>query len=72
MMTNSIWELLDKKDLPDGVKDITTTWACKMKTSGMYCGRLSARGFEQITGKHFDPTSTVALVTNCTAIGIVL
>ena len=60
MTSNSIWEPFDKKDLPEGTKVITSTWACKKKSHGTYYDRMNARGFEQITGKHFNPTSTAA------------
>ena len=64
MVTNGLWEPLDKKDLPDGVKVITSTWPCKKKNNGIYHGQLNVRGFKQITGKHFNPTSTAAPVAN--------
>ena len=72
MVTNDVWESLDKKDLPEGAKVITSTWACKKKSNGTYHDKLNARRFEQIAGKYFDPTSTAAPVTNNTAIRIVL
>ena len=59
MVMNKVWEPLDKKDLPEGAKVIRST-----KSNGTYCGQLNARGSEQVAGKHFDPTSTVARVTN--------
>ena len=72
MVLNGMWEPLYKKDLPEGVRVITSTWACKKKSNGTYHGRLNARDFEQIAGKHFDPISTAAPVTNDTTIRIVL
>ena len=71
MVMNRVWEPLDKKGLPNGVKVITSTRACKKKSNGTYHGRLNARGFEQIAGKHFDPTSTAAPMTNDTTKRIV-
>ena len=62
---------MDKKDLPKGTKVIISTWVCK-KSNGTYPGQLNARGFEQVAGKHFDPTSITDPVTNNTTIGIVL
>ena len=41
-----------RKDLPKGEKVMTTTWAMKKKASGKLCGRLNARGYEQVEGKH--------------------
>ena len=34
MVTNEIWEPLDKKDLPKKAKVITSTWVCKTKSNG--------------------------------------
>ena len=65
---NKVWESLDKRDLPEGVKVITSTWACKMKINSKYHGQLNARGFKQVAGKHFNPTSTAVPVTNDTTI----
>ena len=48
------------------------TWACKKNSNSTYIGQLNARGFEQITGKHFNSTSTAAPVTSNTIIRIVL
>ena len=31
MVTNKVWELLNKKHLPEGAKVVTSTWACKKK-----------------------------------------
>ena len=63
---------MDKKDLLEGAKVKTLTWACEKKSNGTYCDQLNARGFEQIAGKHFDPTSTAVPLTNNTTISIVL
>ena len=59
---------LDKKDLPEGAKVITLTWACKKKSNGTYHGQLNAKGFEQIAWMYFNPTSTATPVTNDTTI----
>ena len=71
MVRNKAWESLGKKDLSEGEKVITLTWACKKKSNSTYCGQLNAKGFKQVAGKHFDPTSTTAAVTNDTTIRIV-
>ena len=72
MVINRVWEPLDKKKLLEGAKVITSTWACKKKSYGTYCGQLNTREYEQVAGKHFDPTSTFAPVTNKAIIRIVL
>ena len=43
-----------KKDVPDGAKGLTTTWAMKNKANGSYRARLNMRGFEQVDGMHYD------------------
>ena len=50
---------LDKKDLLERAKITISTWAWK-----------NARGFKEITRKHFDSTSTAAPITNNTTIRI--
>ena len=72
MVTNKVWEPLDKKNLPEGAKVITWIWACKKKSNSTYHGQLTDRGFKQVAGKYFDPMSTAAPVTNNTTIRIVL
>ena len=72
MMTNKLWEPLNKMDLPEGGKVVTSTWACKKKSNDTYYGQLNARRFKLVAGKHFNPTSTAAPVTNDTTIRIVL
>ena len=48
IVTNGLWETLDKNDLLEGAKVIPSTWACKEKSNVTYHGRLNARGFKQI------------------------
>ena len=66
MVTNKVWKPLDKKDLLERAKVITSTGACKKKSKGTYHGRLNAWGFKQVAGKYFNPMSTAAPVTNNT------
>ena len=61
-----------KKDLPEGAKVITSTWSYKKKSNSTYHGQLNARGFKQIAGKHFNPTSNAVPVINGTTVRIVL
>ena len=51
---------------------LAITWACKKNSNSTYHGKLNARGFEQIAGRHFDPTSIDAPLSNDTTIRIVL
>lgn len=45
-------------------KILTTTWAMKKKTSGIFPARVNARGYEQVDGIHYDSSHTAAPVTN--------
>ena len=72
ILMNRIWEPLDEKDSLERAKVIKSTWACKKKSNSTYHGRLNARGFEQVAGKHFNPMSTAAPVMNDKTIRIVL
>ena len=73
-MNDDEWSMgtLGQKYLPEGAKVITSTWTCKKKSNGTYHGQLNARGFGQVAGKHFNPTSTAAPVTDDTTIRNVL
>ena len=63
--------ILGQRDLPEGMKVITSIWSCQKESNGTCRGQLNARGFEQVAGKHFDPTSTAAPVMNDTTIRII-
>ena len=53
-----------KKDFPDHVKVLTTTWAMKKKANGVHRVRVVAQGFEQEDGMHFDTESIAAHVVS--------
>ena len=72
MVKNSVFEPVKRKNLPPGMKVIDSTWACKKKSNGTLRGRLNARGFKQVEGKHYDGSSIHAPVTNPATIRIVM
>ncbi len=72
MVKNQVFEEVNKNDLPEGAKVIDSTWACKKKSTGTLRGRLNARGFKKIPGKHYDPFSIVSAVKNGMTICILL
>ena len=51
---------------------MTTTWATKKKTNGKLCGRLNARGYEQVVVKHYVVDSIAAPVTNLNSVQVLL
>ena len=67
-----IWVVVKRKDLPPGVKIMKTTWAMKLKPNGIFRARITARGYEQIDGIHFDGSSISAPVTNEFTVKIIL
>ena len=72
MVKNKVFKAISRSEMPEGTKTIDSTWACKKKSPGKLRGRLNARGFKQIEGKHFDGSSIHAPVTNAFTIRILL
>ena len=72
MASNNVFKVTEKKDLPDGAKVLSSTWAMKKKASGTYRARLNARGYEQLDGMHYDSTNTAAPVVHDITIRIIL
>jgi hypothetical protein len=68
----NVFTPVKKSDLPDDAKVLTTTWAMKKKTNGTLRGRLNARGYEQLEGKHYFSDSIAAPVSNPTTIRTML
>jgi Reverse transcriptase (RNA-dependent DNA polymerase) len=44
--------------LPKTAKIITSTWAKKKKSNGVFRARLAARGFQQQDGVHYESSNT--------------
>jgi Reverse transcriptase (RNA-dependent DNA polymerase) len=72
MLNHQVWELVTYSDVDITGKILSTTWAMKRKADGKFCACLTARGYEQIEGIHYDRSSTAAPVTNDTTIRIML
>ena len=72
MLANKVFEVVLCKDLPGGTKIIDSVWAMKKKSNGTLCGRMNARGFEQVEGQHYNGTPISSPVTNSATIRIVL
>jgi hypothetical protein len=67
-----VFKPVPRRDLPDGEKVLTTTWAFKHKANGSRRGRLNARGYEQLKGEHFMADSVSSPVTNPATIRILI
>ena len=72
MVSNNVFEVIERTKMPEGAKTINSTCAYKNKSSGKLRGRLNAWGFKQIDGQHFDGSSIHAPVTNAATIRILL
>ena len=59
-------------DVPPGAKMLTTTWAMKKKSNGVYRARMNMRGYEQIEGEHYDSSSISSPVTNDVSVRTIL
>ena len=64
--------LVTRSSIPKSSKVLTTTWAFKMKSNGDRRGRLDARGYEQVDGRHYTSDSIAAPVTNSITVRTVL
>ena len=66
-----VFEAVPRSEVPKDAKILTSTWAMKKKANGTFRARLTARGYEQIDGEHYDKDTTAAPVVNEATIRIV-
>ncbi|MGL5935252.1 MAG: reverse transcriptase domain-containing protein, partial [Cetobacterium sp.] len=71
MVKSEVFKATPIADLPEGATVLTETWAMKKKASGDHRARVTARGFEQIDGEHFDMNDKAAPVVTEATIRIV-
>ena len=72
MENYSVWTPIILKDVPEGEKVITSTWAINKKANGTYHARLNVRGFQQVQGVHYDSSDISSPVTNDMSIRIIM
>ena len=72
MVKRKVWKAIPPTEAPMDAKIIDSTWAMKKKAMGQLCARLTAQGFMQVPGVHYDPKSIAAPVTNEMTIRIIL
>jgi hypothetical protein len=72
MKENGVFEVTQTCDIPKGAKVLSTTWVLKKKANGRRKGRITARGFEQRDGEHFDSADKASPVVHDITIRIVL
>jgi Reverse transcriptase (RNA-dependent DNA polymerase) len=71
MVKSEVFKATLIAELPDGATVLSETWAMKKKVSGDHRARVTARGFKQIDGEHFDMNDKAAPVVTEATICIV-
>ena len=66
-----VFKPIPRSNVPEGSKILTSTWSMKKKASGVFRARLTARGYEQVDGIHYDENAKSAPVVNGATINIV-
>jgi hypothetical protein len=66
------FEVVEREKIPQGPKVLPTTWVMRKKASGRYKARITARGFEQREGEHYDSCDKSSPVVNDITIRIIL
>jgi hypothetical protein len=64
MVKSSVFEVVPRKDVPEGSKILTSMWAMKKKASGVYHAWMNARGYKQVDGEHYDASQKSAPVVS--------
>jgi hypothetical protein len=64
MIENQVWVPIKIVKLPENSKILSSTCAMKKKANGQFRARITARGFLQEDGIHYDSNSTAVPVTN--------
>jgi Reverse transcriptase (RNA-dependent DNA polymerase) len=59
-----VFKTVKKSTLPKKAKVLSSTWAMKKKLNGTYCAQVTARGYEQVNGIHYDEDSKASPVVN--------
>jgi hypothetical protein len=59
-----VFKAVRKSTLPEKAKVLSSTWAMKKKSNRTYRAQVTARGYEQVNGIHYDEDSKVSLVVN--------
>jgi len=72
MIKMGVWEAVPRSEVPKDAKVISTTWAMKKKSNGIFQARVNARGFMQVAVEHYNADSISSPVTNEATIRVVL
>jgi hypothetical protein len=60
MLKHNVWNPVLRKDVLEGAKILTSTWAMKKKANGTHCSRMNTSRYEQVDGKHYDKMTKAA------------
>jgi len=69
---HKVWKSVPKKDVPENAKIFTATWAMKKKANRTYKAKLTAHGFEQATGVHYNENDISSPVVHDISVRMVL
>jgi Reverse transcriptase (RNA-dependent DNA polymerase) len=64
MVNANVWTAVDRHEINESDKILTTTWAMKKKANGSFKARINTKGFEKIDGLHYNSSNTAAPATN--------
>jgi len=53
MVNKKLWRAISSKNIHADAKILSSTWAMKMKSNGVFRARLVAHGFELQEGEHY-------------------
>jgi Reverse transcriptase (RNA-dependent DNA polymerase) len=71
MKKYEVFKAVKQSKLLKNAKVLLTTWAMKKKANGKFQARLTAQGYKQINGVHYDEDTKVVPVANETMILVV-
>ena len=72
MVKHHVWKAKKRDEIPPDAKILSSTWVLKKKADGAHRARVTAQGFEQIDGEHYDELMKAAPVVNDITICIIL
>ena len=64
MVESKVFKAVPIDEVPDDATILSETWSMKKKASGDFRARVTARGFEQIDGEHYDLLDIAAPVVS--------
>ena len=72
MKKAKVFEVVPEQEVPEDATILSSTWVMKKKANSIYRARVTARGFEQIDGEHYDEDDKAAPVVSDITIRVML